>query len=183
MFSAGRATCLSRLGQHCFGMGRALVKQWLTNFPVYSGELELPRTAAQRSTNGPANSQRRMVVAPSPHGLWLLRWSRWPRPYFTMAIAACAIGPCSLLFGTTRGRRGVPLRLPLQGPTSEAMVPAASREALPDSMVVLTMEGRLLLSRATLRFTSSRRLGGMWKLLAGVCRVCFRGCCATRSMT
>jgi hypothetical protein len=36
----------------------------------------------------------------------LLGWSRWPRPFSTMDIAACATGLCCLSFGTTgRARR------------------------------------------------------------------------------
>jgi predicted DCC family thiol-disulfide oxidoreductase YuxK len=59
---------------------------------------------------------------------------------------------------------------PMQGATFEAMVPAASRKALPDSMVLLTREGTLLLkSDAWLHIM--RRLGGVWKLLGGACRV------------
>ncbi|HJZ94931.1 MAG TPA: DCC1-like thiol-disulfide oxidoreductase family protein, partial [Candidatus Solibacter sp.] len=51
---------------------------------------------------------------------------------------------------------------PLQGPTFEAAVPAAQRVTLPDSMVLRTLDGRLLLkSDAWLHIM--RRLGGVWK--------------------
>jgi predicted DCC family thiol-disulfide oxidoreductase YuxK len=86
-----------------------------------------------------------------------------------MAIAACATGPCSFI--VRHDRDGTAFRFaPIQGQTFGAMVPAASRNALLKSMVVLTVEGRLLLkSDAWLHIM--RRLGGMWKLLGGVCRV------------
>lgn len=59
---------------------------------------------------------------------------------------------------------------PLQGPTFQAAVPAAQRAALPDSMAVRTLDGRLLLkSEAWLHIM--RRLGGIWKLIGSVCSI------------
>jgi predicted DCC family thiol-disulfide oxidoreductase YuxK len=57
---------------------------------------------------------------------------------------------------------------PLQGPTFEAAVPADQRAGLPDTMVLRTFDGRLLLkSQAWLHIM--RRLGGFWKLAGTVC--------------
>jgi predicted DCC family thiol-disulfide oxidoreductase YuxK len=83
----------------------------------------------------------------------------------------CGLCHRSVQFVVRHDREGAKFRFaPMQGPTFAAMVPAASREALPYSMVVLTVEGRLLVkSDAWLHIM--RRLGGMWKLLGGVCRV------------
>jgi predicted DCC family thiol-disulfide oxidoreductase YuxK len=83
----------------------------------------------------------------------------------------CGLCHRSVQFVVRHDHDGTAFRFaPMQGPTFEAMVPAASREALPDSMVVLTMEGRLLLkSDAWLHIM--RRLGGVWKLLGGFCHV------------
>lgn len=59
---------------------------------------------------------------------------------------------------------------PLQGPTFQAAVPTAQRAALPDSMAVRTLDGRLLLkSEAWLHIM--RRLGGIWKLIGSVCSI------------
>jgi predicted DCC family thiol-disulfide oxidoreductase YuxK len=56
---------------------------------------------------------------------------------------------------------------PLQGETFQATVPAKERGALPMSIVVQTEDGILLTrSRAVLHIL--RRLGGMWRLLAGL---------------
>lgn len=56
---------------------------------------------------------------------------------------------------------------PLQGETFASLLPAEEREALPLSMVVRTEQGELLTrSAGVLRIL--RRLGGVWRLLAGV---------------
>jgi predicted DCC family thiol-disulfide oxidoreductase YuxK len=59
---------------------------------------------------------------------------------------------------------------PLQGPTFQAQVPANRRASLPDSIVVLTQSGELLVrSNAFLHIL--RRLGGGWRRLAGALSV------------
>jgi predicted DCC family thiol-disulfide oxidoreductase YuxK len=56
---------------------------------------------------------------------------------------------------------------PLQGPTFQAQVPANRRAGLPDSIVVLTQSGELLVrSDAFLHILG--RLGGGWRILAGL---------------
>jgi predicted DCC family thiol-disulfide oxidoreductase YuxK len=59
---------------------------------------------------------------------------------------------------------------PLQGATFEAAVPAAQRATLPDSMVMRTLDGRLLLKSDAWLYIM-RRLGGVWKVIAVVCTV------------
>jgi predicted DCC family thiol-disulfide oxidoreductase YuxK len=83
----------------------------------------------------------------------------------------CGLCHRSVQFVVRHDRDGTAFRFaPMQGPTFGAMVPAASRKGLPDSMVVLTLEGRLLLkSDAWLHIMW--RMGGVWKLLGGVCHV------------
>ncbi len=54
---------------------------------------------------------------------------------------------------------------PLQGTTFERRVPPALRSGLPDSVVVLTRDGRLL-ARSTAILHIFRRLGGVWSALA-----------------
>lgn len=59
---------------------------------------------------------------------------------------------------------------PLQGPTFQARVSANQRLGLPDSIVVLTAKGSLLVrSNAFLHILG--RLGGGWKMLGGVLAV------------
>jgi len=63
---------------------------------------------------------------------------------------------------------------PLQGETFAQAIPEDQRTALPDSIIVRTVDGELLTkSIAVLHIL--RRLGGVWALLAGVGRVIPRG--------
>jgi predicted DCC family thiol-disulfide oxidoreductase YuxK len=55
----------------------------------------------------------------------------------------------------------------LQGATFKARVPAGQRADLPDSIVVLTREGALLV-RSDAFVHILRRLGGGWRISAGV---------------
>lgn len=79
-------------------------------------------------------------------------------------------GTCGLCHGTVlfllRRRRRERFRFaPLEGETFARRVPAESRAALPDSVVVETAEGDLLVrSDGALRLL--RRLGGGWSWLA-----------------
>ena len=59
---------------------------------------------------------------------------------------------------------------PLQGTTFQSEVPAAVRASLPDTMVLKTESGRLLL-RSEAWIHALRRLGGGWKLLAALLRL------------
>jgi predicted DCC family thiol-disulfide oxidoreductase YuxK len=85
-------------------------------------------------------------------------------------------GHCGLCHGAVKfvlrhDRSGNAFRFaPLQGQTFQSRVPADQRAALPDSVVVLTEEGSLLVrSNAFLHIL--RRLGGGWRILAAALRV------------
>jgi predicted DCC family thiol-disulfide oxidoreductase YuxK len=56
---------------------------------------------------------------------------------------------------------------PLQGTTFAALVTAERRVGLPDSVVVLTDDGRLLI-RSDAFIHILRRLGGFWRFVAGI---------------
>jgi predicted DCC family thiol-disulfide oxidoreductase YuxK len=56
---------------------------------------------------------------------------------------------------------------PLGGPSFEAAVPPAARDGLPDSIVVVTRDGTILM-RAASTVAIARALGGLWRLLAAV---------------
>jgi len=82
-------------------------------------------------------------------------------------------GHCGLCHGAVKfvlrhDRSGSLFRFaPLQGTTFQSRVPPAERAALPDSIVVLTQDGSLLLrSNAFLHIL--RRLGGGWRILGGL---------------
>ncbi len=73
----------------------------------------------------------------------------------------------SVRFLAARDRAGAFRYAPLGGPTFLALVPAAARDALPDSIVVHTAGGRVLVqSEAALHCL--RRLGGGWRALAAL---------------
>lgn len=80
-------------------------------------------------------------------------------------------GPCGLCqrfvrFVVQRDRAGTKFRFaPLRGPIFESVVPRERRAALPDSMVVLTSDDRLLI-RSNGVIHVLRRLGGFWKFIA-----------------
>ncbi|HZT29585.1 MAG TPA: DCC1-like thiol-disulfide oxidoreductase family protein [Bryobacteraceae bacterium] len=72
-------------------------------------------------------------------------------------------------FALARDREGARFRFaPLQGETVRERVPENARAALPDSVVVLTSDGRLLV-RSTAVLHVLRQLGPFWRLLAAVC--------------
>jgi predicted DCC family thiol-disulfide oxidoreductase YuxK len=63
---------------------------------------------------------------------------------------------------------------PLQGETIQSLVPADQRARLPDSFVVLTRDGALLMrSNASLYILQT--LGGGWKILANILGIIPRG--------
>jgi predicted DCC family thiol-disulfide oxidoreductase YuxK len=85
-------------------------------------------------------------------------------------------GHCALCHGAVKfvlkhDRSGGAFRFaPLQGATFQSRVPAAARAELPDSVVVLTQDGALLV-RSSAFVHVLRRLGGGWKILAGLIAV------------
>ena len=85
-------------------------------------------------------------------------------------------GQCGLCHGTVRfvlaeDEEGQGFRFaPLQSEAFRRVVPEESRPGLPDSLVLRTTEGSLLVrSAAVLRILE--RLGGVWRVLAGLARL------------
>lgn len=79
----------------------------------------------------------------------------------------CAFCHESVRFLARRDRAGCLRYAPLGGATFLALVPASLRAGLPDSLVVRTADGRLLL-RSDAALHCLRRLGGGWRALAAV---------------
>jgi predicted DCC family thiol-disulfide oxidoreductase YuxK len=85
-------------------------------------------------------------------------------------------GGCGLCHGAVRwllrrDRDGSRFRFaPLDGETARQRLPAERRASLPDSLVVLTRDGRLLVRWRAVRHAAGR-LGGGWRLLAGLAAV------------
>jgi predicted DCC family thiol-disulfide oxidoreductase YuxK len=90
------------------------------------------------------------------------------KPEFLFYDGHCALCHRSVRFVLKHDRSGNAFRFaPLQGDTFQARVSADRQAGLPDSIVVLTAQGSLLVrSGAFLHIL--RRLGGGWKFLAGV---------------
>jgi predicted DCC family thiol-disulfide oxidoreductase YuxK len=78
----------------------------------------------------------------------------------------CALCHRSVKFVLKHDRSGKLFRFaPLQGPTFEARVPAEQRASLPDSVMVLTSDGAVLV-RSNAFLHVLRRLGGGWRIMA-----------------
>jgi predicted DCC family thiol-disulfide oxidoreductase YuxK len=94
-----------------------------------------------------------------------------PQPEILFYDGHCALCHGAVKFVLKRDRAGAAFRFaPLQGETFTARVPEIARKTLPDSIVVLTSDGALLLrSDAFLHILA--RLGGTWRLLAGMLRM------------
>ncbi|HXJ16551.1 MAG TPA: DCC1-like thiol-disulfide oxidoreductase family protein [Candidatus Polarisedimenticolia bacterium] len=83
----------------------------------------------------------------------------------------CALCHRTVKFVLKHDRSGKAFRFaPLQGPTFQARVHAGELASLPESIVVLTEQG-LLLVRSNAFLHILRRLGGGWKTLAGAVAV------------
>ena len=80
----------------------------------------------------------------------------------------------SVRFLARRDRSGAFRYAPLGGPTFVALVPASLRAALPDSLVVHGVDGRLRV-RSDAALHCLRRLGGGWRGLAAVLGAVPRG--------
>jgi len=77
----------------------------------------------------------------------------------------CGLCHRTVQFVLKRDPRGLFRFAPLQGTTFEQRVPPALRSSLPDSVVVLTGDDRLL-ARSSAILYICRRLGGVWSGLA-----------------
>ncbi len=80
----------------------------------------------------------------------------------------CGLCHRAVKFVLKHDRSGSAFRFaPLQGETFQSRVPAERRAGLPDSFVVLTRDGMLLM-RSDASLYISRKLGGGWKLVAQI---------------
>jgi predicted DCC family thiol-disulfide oxidoreductase YuxK len=80
----------------------------------------------------------------------------------------CGLCHRAVRFVLRRDRSGTAFRFaPLFGETFQKRVPASVRAGLPDSMVIQTEDGRLLI-RSDAWIYMLRRLALQWKLLAGM---------------
>ena len=80
----------------------------------------------------------------------------------------CGLCHGAVLFVLNRRPRGEGIHFaPLQGETFTSLVSAEEREALPDSIVLRTADGRLLV-RSVGALYIGRRLGGIWRVLAAL---------------
>ncbi len=83
----------------------------------------------------------------------------------------CGLCHRTVKFVVKHDRSGHAFRFaPLQGETFQTRVPASQRAGLPDSIVVLTREGSLLV-RSSASLHILQRLGGGWRILAGAIAV------------
>jgi len=83
----------------------------------------------------------------------------------------CGLCHRAVRFVLRHDRSGSRFRFaPLQGATFQSLVPAGVQADLPDSVVVLTQDG-ILLVRSNAFLHILRRLGGRWGTLAGVLAV------------
>jgi predicted DCC family thiol-disulfide oxidoreductase YuxK len=87
----------------------------------------------------------------------------------------CGLCHRAVKFVLKHDRSGNAFRFaPLQGETIQSYIPAERRASLPDTFVVLTRDGTLLMrSNASLHILE--RLGGGWRILANILRVIPRG--------
>ena len=87
----------------------------------------------------------------------------------------CGLCHRAVKFVLRHDRSGAAFRFAsLQGETFLARVAKERREGLPDSLVVLTRDGELLVRSAAFLYIF-RRLGGRWRVLATVLSVAPRG--------
>lgn len=94
-----------------------------------------------------------------------------PRPEMLFYDGHCALCHGTVKFVLQRDRSGAAFRFaPLQGATFAARVPERARKPLPDSIVVLTAGGTLLVRSDAVIYILSR-LGRGWRLAAGMLRV------------
>ena len=100
-------------------------------------------------------------VFPSPDG---------DAPETVFYDGTCGLCHRSVRFLLLRDPRGVFRFAPLAGQTFRDRVPASARAGLADSIVVATTDGRLLMRAAGVRHVLER-LGGPWRLLAGLSRI------------
>ena len=88
-----------------------------------------------------------------------------PRLFYDGGCALCHWG---VRFVARHDRGRPPIRFsPIGGESYERLLVEAGRPELPDSMVVLTEEGELLLRSTAARYLA-RRAGGLWRLIGAM---------------
>lgn len=93
-----------------------------------------------------------------------------PPPEMLFYDGHCALCHGAVKFVLRRDRAGAAFRFaPLQGETFLALVPESARRNVPDSIVVLTSQGALLV-RSGAFIHILERLGGGWKVAARMLR-------------
>jgi predicted DCC family thiol-disulfide oxidoreductase YuxK len=98
-----------------------------------------------------------------------------PRTEYLFYDGHCGLCHRAVKFVLKHDRSGRAFRFaPLQGETFAARVAAERRVGLPDSVVVLTSDGAILVRSAAFLYVL-RRLGGGWVVLASVLGVIPRG--------
>jgi predicted DCC family thiol-disulfide oxidoreductase YuxK len=89
-------------------------------------------------------------------------------PEFLFYDGHCGLCHRAVKFVLRHDREGMAFRFaPLQGETFERLVPAEQSSGLPDSIVVQTRDGALLV-RSSAFIHILRRLGGGWRVLAAI---------------
>jgi len=92
-------------------------------------------------------------------------------PEFLFYDGHCGLCHRAVKFVLKHDRSGAAFRFaPLQGETFAARVPVERRVGFPDSIVVETAEGALLVRSAAF-IHILRRLGGTWRILAAILAV------------
>jgi predicted DCC family thiol-disulfide oxidoreductase YuxK len=98
-----------------------------------------------------------------------------PEPEYIFYDGHCGLCHRAVRFVLKHDGAGNAFRFaPLQGHTFQLRVPSKQIPGLPDSFVVLTQEGKLLM-RSDASVYVMRRLGGGWKILANILGVIPRG--------
>jgi predicted DCC family thiol-disulfide oxidoreductase YuxK len=94
-----------------------------------------------------------------------------PNAEFLFYDGHCGLCHRAVKFVLKHDRSGNAFRFaPLQGPTFQSQIPAGQRAGLPDSIVVLTEEGSLLVRSDAFIHILKRSEGG-WAILGGVLAV------------
>lgn len=82
----------------------------------------------------------------------------------------CGLCHRAVRFVLAKDRDGLFRFAPLDSETFRAAVPESKRASLPDSIVIQTTDGRLLVKSAALLYICER-LGGIWRLLSKLAKI------------
>jgi predicted DCC family thiol-disulfide oxidoreductase YuxK len=110
---------------------------------------------------------RPIQAAPESLVLCFLQMPPAANPEIVFYDGHCALCHGAVKFILKRDRGTAFHFAPLQGATFESRIAPELRAALPDSVAVLTCEGKLL-TRSDAFLHILRELGGGWKILAGI---------------